>query len=257
MVEGIEKFKEYFRDYNGNYIVIGGTACDIITEEEGFVPRATDDIDIVLIIEALHPAFVSKFWEFIKDGGYKIQQKDNDKRCCFRFKERQNVEFPRQIELFSRTPDFFSEEQLKHLTPIPVEEGLSYLSAILLNDEYYSYTVEHSEFSNDIHFAKIEAMICLKAFAFLSNRQRKEEGQEARERDILKHKYDVFRMIFLLGPDARFELPPSILTDLQRFADLVKDDLPPRNIFKVNRFEEEDMSRIFQQLLRNFGLSVQ
>ena len=30
MVRGVEKFKEYFWDYAGQYTFIGGTACDII-----------------------------------------------------------------------------------------------------------------------------------------------------------------------------------------------------------------------------------
>ena len=53
MVIGLSKFIEYFKDYSNSYIIIGGTACDIIVENAGFVPRATDDIDIVLIVEAL------------------------------------------------------------------------------------------------------------------------------------------------------------------------------------------------------------
>jgi len=67
MVIGLDKFIEYFKDYQGSYIIIGGTACDIIVEDAGFEPRATDDIDIVLIVEALKPEFVNKFWDFIKD----------------------------------------------------------------------------------------------------------------------------------------------------------------------------------------------
>ncbi|WP_455586532.1 hypothetical protein [Bacteroides sp.] len=30
MVTGIDKFKEYFAQYEDNYIIIGGTACDMI-----------------------------------------------------------------------------------------------------------------------------------------------------------------------------------------------------------------------------------
>lgn len=30
MVRGIEKFKEYFKGYTGQYVFIGGTACDIL-----------------------------------------------------------------------------------------------------------------------------------------------------------------------------------------------------------------------------------
>lgn len=124
MVEGITKFTEYFKEYSGSYIIIGGTACDIVTEGAGFDPRATVDIDMVLIIEALDAAFVSRFWEFISEAGYQKKEKDEEKKCCYRFRNRKNESFPKQIELFSRRPDIFTEEQLKHLTPIPVEEGL-------------------------------------------------------------------------------------------------------------------------------------
>ena len=52
MVKGIERFKEYFAAYEGNYVIIGGTACEIHEEENALVPRATKDIDIILIVEA-------------------------------------------------------------------------------------------------------------------------------------------------------------------------------------------------------------
>ena len=29
MVKGLEKFKEYFTGFEDNYVIIGGTACDI------------------------------------------------------------------------------------------------------------------------------------------------------------------------------------------------------------------------------------
>ena len=58
MVRGIEIFKEYFAGYDGNYIVIGGTACDILEENAGQKPRATKDIDIILIVEALTRDFL-------------------------------------------------------------------------------------------------------------------------------------------------------------------------------------------------------
>ena len=55
MVKGLNIFTEYFRDFAGNYVVIGGTACDMLVSEEGLVPRATKDIDIILLVEALPP----------------------------------------------------------------------------------------------------------------------------------------------------------------------------------------------------------
>jgi hypothetical protein len=41
------------------------------------------------------------------------------------------------LELFSRTPDALHLSDEAHLTPIPVDEGQSSLSAILLDDGYY------------------------------------------------------------------------------------------------------------------------
>jgi hypothetical protein len=47
MVKGLTKFKEYFSKYPSNYMIIGGTACDLIISEAGLKPRATKDIDII------------------------------------------------------------------------------------------------------------------------------------------------------------------------------------------------------------------
>ena len=49
MVKGLDTFKKYFKDYSGNYVIIGGTACDIIIDDAGFEARATKDIDIIYI----------------------------------------------------------------------------------------------------------------------------------------------------------------------------------------------------------------
>lgn len=45
MVVGIETFRNYFSGYDQYYIVIGGTACDIIMEDTPIMPRATKDIE--------------------------------------------------------------------------------------------------------------------------------------------------------------------------------------------------------------------
>jgi len=256
MVTGIDKFKEFFKDYPDSYIAIGGTACDIVIEDAGFVPRATDDIDIILIVEALMPDFVRRFWEFVNEGQYNSKQKDFENRKCFRFSKPQRPDFPKQVELFCKTPEVIDLYPEAHLTPIPAGEGLSGLSAILLNDDYYQYTLLHSKYKDDVHFANIEALICLKAFAFLDNKRRKDEGQDVKTRDIIKHKYDVFRLVFLLKPDEAFEVPESIKKDLQHFADDVKNDLPDPAIFEKNGFDQPNMVVVYQQLLKNFNLSM-
>ena len=51
MVRGIESFKEWFKGYENQYVIIGGTACDLLMSDSGLEFRATKDIDLVLIIE--------------------------------------------------------------------------------------------------------------------------------------------------------------------------------------------------------------
>jgi hypothetical protein len=57
MVVGLDVFRAYFGDFPDQYVIIGGTACDVVLTAEGLTPRATKDIDIILVIEALNPAF--------------------------------------------------------------------------------------------------------------------------------------------------------------------------------------------------------
>ena len=49
MARGIDSFKEWFRGFESNYVVIGGTACDLLMGETGAAFRTTRDIDMVLV----------------------------------------------------------------------------------------------------------------------------------------------------------------------------------------------------------------
>lgn len=48
MVKGLDKFREYFREFTGQYVLIGGAACDISFHDQGENFRATRDLNIVL-----------------------------------------------------------------------------------------------------------------------------------------------------------------------------------------------------------------
>ena len=52
-------------------MLIGGAACDILFARNEGQFRATRDLDMVLIVEALTSEFGEKFWEFIEDGKYR------------------------------------------------------------------------------------------------------------------------------------------------------------------------------------------
>ena len=69
MVIGLDTFKKYFKSFEDQYVLIGGTACDILFEGSMSQFRVTKDFDMVLIVEALTAEFGSAFWKFIKAGG--------------------------------------------------------------------------------------------------------------------------------------------------------------------------------------------
>jgi hypothetical protein len=45
-MEGLDKFREAFKDFSDNYVIIGGTACDITMTGTEVRARATHDIDM-------------------------------------------------------------------------------------------------------------------------------------------------------------------------------------------------------------------
>ncbi len=254
MVRGLEIFRKHFNEFTDNYVIIGGTACDIIIDNIGLTPRATKDIDIILVIEALSPEFVTHFWEFIKQGNYDVKEKSEEDRKYYRFQKPQVEEFPFQIELFSRIPDLLDLDEGTHLTPIPVDTEISSLSAILMDDDYYNFTIQHSQLDNGIHLANTEALIGLKAKAFLDYKTRKENGEQIDEKQLRKHKMDIFRLLLLLTPEDNFTIAESIKSDIANFVAVVKDDLPDKQIFKEMGAGNVDVKELFGLLIEAFNL---
>lgn len=94
--------------------LIGGAACDIVFENSETAFRATRDLDIVLIVEALTPEFGEKFWNFVQDGKYRNKATNGEKTQFYRFDKPKDESFPKMFELFCRN-DF----QLREMTGIP------------------------------------------------------------------------------------------------------------------------------------------
>lgn len=81
-------------------------------DELGTPFRATKDLDIVLIIEALDTSFGEMFWKFIEDGGYEHREKNRGENQLYRFTEPTRSGYPKMIELFSRKPCNLMESHL-------------------------------------------------------------------------------------------------------------------------------------------------
>lgn len=74
-VKGLDKFKEY--SSKDNYVIIGDTACSVIMRNADMKPRATKDIDMILIVEQMTPEFASDTKEILYFR-FKNFQKNNN-----------------------------------------------------------------------------------------------------------------------------------------------------------------------------------
>ena len=131
--------KKWFKGSEEQYAIIGGTACDILMTEDGLDFRATKDIDLVLIIEAVDVNFGKKFWEYVKQAGYEHCNKSSGVPQFYRFSHPISNQYPAMNELFTRKLDAIQLPENAVLTPLTMDEDISSLSTILLDDDYYEF----------------------------------------------------------------------------------------------------------------------
>lgn len=254
MVVGMDLFTEHFQSFTNQYLLIGGGACYRHFEMAGLPFRATKDLDIILIIEALTPEFVNHFWQFIRAGEYAIAQK-GDKKQFYRFEKPLANGYPRMIELFSRKPDTILIPAGFHLTDIPTDEKASSLSAILLDDEYYNFTIDNTTVLEGLHVANDVALIVLKAKAFLNNLARRKEGQKVQDDDIDKHRKDVIRLAVALNPQKKIDVPYVIKEDLRKYIQTIREENSNmEQLLKNLGVEENSLELILEQLRISFRL---
>lgn len=217
MVNGFFKFKNKFQGFADQYVVIGGTACDLLMEHENMNFRATKDIDIVLIVEAITKEFGKAFWEYVEEAGYEHKNKSTGNTQFYRFTSPKSREYPYMIELFSKRPDFSLADENAILTPLPIDDEISSLSAILLNDAYYELLKNGQVILEGIPILKTTCLIPFKAKAWLDLTERKAQGESVDSKNIKKHKNDVFRMGQLVSAESKQVLSDDITNDMQRF----------------------------------------
>ena len=224
MVGGIKSFQEWFRGYEEQYAIIGGTACDILMEDSGMSFRATKDIDLVLIVEAITPDFGTRFWEYVKKAGYEHRNRSTGLPQFYRFSHPSSKEYPFMIELFTRKLDAIQLPDDAVLTPLPIDETISSLSAILLDASYYEFLKQGKTTVSGITVLDAAYLIPFKAKAWLDLSRRKEEGEQVDSKNIRKHKNDVFRLSELLRPGMNIYVPNEIYLDMQEFIEKISQE---------------------------------
>lgn len=247
MVKGLDTFRKYFEKYEEQYVLIGGAACDIVFESNDTVFRATRDLDMVLIVEALTPEFGEKFWDFIQDGKYRNKATNGEKPQFYRFDKPEDDSFPKMVELFCRSD--FELREMTGITPIHIDDTVSSLSAILLNDDYYKVLLAGKVIADGLSVLRPEYLILFKAKAYLDLKQRKENGEKIDSDDIKKHKKDILRIAAELMLEGVIVLPETVKTDIDSFIESLEQEPFDANSLKNYGLSNQDvidtLSRIF------------
>ena len=233
MVVGLDKFKEAFADFKDNYVIIGGTACDIVLTDTDMRPRATDDIDMILVVEKMTKEYGDAFWQFIKDGEYKAGKREKDDKTptytLYRFTTEKEG-YPVKIELLSRHSDILGEPYGFHIEPIPLSEDLSSLSAIMMDDDNYELTVANSAEQDGVRIATPTTLICLKARAYLNLLNDRANGKHVNSKDIKKHKTDVLKLIATASIPEPVAVPQSVYDSVMEYAKSIEKELPSQSL---------------------------
>ena len=197
MVYGIDTFRERFRAFTDNYVIIGGAACDQMLSRTAISPRATEDIDMIVV--------------------------------------EKNV---------------LGEPSGFHIEPIPAGEYLSSLSAIIMDDDYYRLTLDHSTLDDGLRVADFKALVCLKAKAYLNLMADREAGIHRNTKDIKKHRSDVMKLT-AGDPDPRaIVVGERIARDIQEFVTEV--DVPEiRQALKASINVDDALLEGYLDILRS------
>lgn len=251
MVKGLDLFKQHFKDHTDSFVIIGGTACSVLLDDLDPPFRVTKDIDIILYVEKMNPTFGKVFWDFIIKGGYKNLQQSTGKKIFYRFKNPDDEKYPFMLELFSSKPDWLEPIPGSHLTPIPFDEEVSSLSAILLEGDYYPFLQSGREFVDGLPVVNAGHLIPLKVKAYFDLSTGRNQGKVGDSKDIKKHRNDVFRLFPLLAEEQRIPLPAHIAEEMKNFLTAVsKEDLE----LKAYGINTLTLPQVIQNLKTIYGL---
>lgn len=217
MVKGLDLFRERFRPFQGMMTLIGGAACDEWFTTVGLTFRATNDLDLVIMMDDVAPEFLSAMRAFVAEGGYKISERSEGVPILYRFSDPAREDFPAKLELSSRKPEGFELSDGQKYIPISAGLGRHSLSAILLDDAYFGLIQTHHDERDGLWVANATALIPLKAHAWLNLTKAKAAGEQIDSQNIKKHRADVFRLAATLPGEPGSELPASISADLTAF----------------------------------------
>lgn len=243
----IKTFVEYFSDFSGQYVIIGGAACYLNLSEVPLPFRPTGDIDMILIVEALTPAFFTAFRAFVHAGGYHRREQVGIQSRKYRFTNPIDDRFPMRIELFARGSGSLEVGPGDRIAVVD-PDGVSDLSAIIMDDDYYRLATSGVKSRDGISYLSATHIILLKAKAYLNNLAELKTGRISglRERDVWKHADDIVSLARMVIPNERLVVPGRVLVDFESARRSILDEWTSGRLSE----SKESFATVFEFLSR-------
>ncbi|MFR4803180.1 MAG: hypothetical protein ACLT98_07625 [Eggerthellaceae bacterium] len=127
---------------------------------------------MVLLVGRL-PGAAAAVWRLVRAGGYSCGWKGSARAPSAASPSRPIWIF--MIELFSAAPDF-NEDAGIVVAPMPLDDEVSALSAILLDEDYYRFMKGRCEIVDGIAVLGETGLIPFKAKAFSTSQRRRSES---------------------------------------------------------------------------------
>ena len=237
LVVGLNRFADHFAEYLDRFVIIGGTACRIILDENAVTARTTKDLDIVLCLDTTNRVdenFATALLEFIEAGEYEARTRATGKQEYYRFESPKVEGYPVMLEFFSRRPNSLPLTNEKIKCRLVVESDLMSLSAILLDDDYYAALITNKTLMRGLPILNEDLLIPFKARAHIDLERKRANGDPAvKSKDINKHRADIIRLLALIPANRRVELAEPIVRDIGMFINkLCAEEFPTQDVVR-------------------------
>ena len=126
-----------------------------------------------------------------------------------------------------------------------MDEDISSLSAILLDNDYYEFLKQGKVVVDGVTVLDAAYLIPFKAKAWMDLTDRKAAGEHVDSKNIKKHKNDVFRLTELIDPTAKVVAPQGVYADIQEFVQRMKNEnVDTKQLGLVGRTKEKILEEL-------------
>ena len=167
----------------------------------------------------------------------------------YRFDKPEDESYPKMIELFCRTD--FELKDAEGITPIHIDDEISSLSAILLDEAYYKTLLAGKVIRNNLSVLRPEYIILFKAKAYLDLKTRKETGEIVDSSDIKKHKKDILRIAAELMLKHVTDLPETVAADIGIFIDSLEQEPFDQNSLKLYGLKNDEVVNLLKEIFED------